>query len=87
MSSPALPLIIAVTILACFVCGLIAVVSPARFSRLAVFLGRWVETRPTLPIVDARVDVDAAVLRHSRLFGICVVAAAGFWLALVAKII
>lgn len=68
-----------ISVFACAVCGLVALSSPTRFARLASFWGQWIDTQPTIPIADSRVDVDSFVLKHSRIFGVLVVAASLFW--------
>ena len=55
--------------------GLIALAVPRTFERIAVFLGTWVETRPTVEFFDWYVDIDRYVLRHARAFGGLVVLA------------
>lgn len=68
-----------VLVVACAFCGLIALAAPARFARVARFWGMWIETRPKIPFIDSRIDVDAFAVRHSRVFGAAVFAAAIFW--------
>lgn len=86
MSFSALPICIVIaSIVGCLLCGMVAIVSPARFARIAGFWGKWIETRPQVPLVDARVDVDSTILRYTRPFGVAVICAAAVWLALIAK--
>ena len=60
-------------------CGITATLCPARFAKTARFWGRWIETRPTIPVADHRVDIDEFVLRHTRVFGVAVLSVAAFW--------
>lgn len=69
----------------CVTCGVIAVFLPQVFGRLATFLGRWVETRPTFAVFDTRVDIDHHVLRYTRVFGVLVLLASAFWAALLVQ--
>jgi len=55
--------------------GLIAIVSPRCFRYLAAHGGQWVDSSKLLSLLDKRIDIDTQVLRHSRLFGICVLSA------------
>ena len=52
------------------VAGLLAVVSPRLFSRLATFGGRWVDSSKYLDKFDRRVEVDSHLLHYSRLLGL-----------------
>jgi hypothetical protein len=58
------------------VIGLVAVLSPRTFYRLASWSNIWVDTDKLLRVFDVRVDIEHYVLRHSRLFGIVIVGAA-----------
>ena len=49
--------------------GLVALVSPRLFSRLATWGSVWVDTDRVLKKADHRIDIDAYVLRYCRLFG------------------
>ena len=60
-------------------CGMTATLCPARFATTARFWGQWIETQPTIPVADDRVDIDEFVLRHARLFGVAVLSVAAFW--------
>ena len=71
-----------IAIISCGVFAGIALLWPNTFARIARFLGTWVRTRPTLPFVDSRVDIDEFVLGHTRVFGGVVFAAAAFWAVL-----
>ena len=53
----------------CGACGLLALTLPHVFQRLARFMGKWVETRPIVPLADKRIDIDDYVLQHTRFFG------------------
>ena len=83
-SSIVCPLAI-IGITACVACGIIAIVLPDAFGRLAIFLGKWVETRPTFAVVDRRVDVDHFILRYTRAFGAVILLASAFWASLLAQ--
>ena len=69
----------------CVTCGVIAVFLPQVFGKLATFLGRWVETRPTFAMFDKRIDVDQYVLRYTRVFGALVLLASAYWASLIAQ--
>ena len=66
-------------------CGLLAVVSPHYFAKLASLGGRWVDSQRFVQWLDARIEIDAIVLRHARAFGACVLSAVLFavvqWIA------
>lgn len=59
--------------------GLLALVSPRLFSRVAAYGSIWVDTDRWLKRFDRRLDVDPFVLRHCRLFGLLSIAAV-IWL-------
>jgi len=54
--------------------GLLAVVSPRLFQKLAGQTDRWVDSNRALECLDRRVDIDAYVLPRSRLLGFAVIA-------------
>jgi len=56
--------------------GLLAVLSPRRFSWLATRSSVWFESERLLKKLDRRIEIDSYVLRDCRLFGVLVVAAA-----------
>jgi hypothetical protein len=56
--------------------GLLAVLSPRLFSWLATRSSVWYESEGLLKKLDRRIEIDSYVLRHCRLFGVLVVAAA-----------
>lgn len=76
ISSPYLP-IIWTTLAVAGALGVIALMSPRLFSKLAAIGGRWVDTSSILAKLDTRVDVDAHVLPYSRFLGAAVVASVG----------
>ncbi len=51
------------------VAGLLALLSPRFFSRLAYWGGLWVDTDKYADMLNNRVQIDHHVLRHCRLFG------------------
>ena len=53
--------------------GLIAVISPNRFQKLAMRSGQWVDTNKLAEVLDKRVDIDRYVLPFSRLLGVAVI--------------
>jgi hypothetical protein len=53
--------------------GLIAVISPNRFQKLAKRGGQWVDTNKLAEVLDKRVDIDRYVLPFSRLLGVAVI--------------
>ncbi|MDP6557126.1 MAG: hypothetical protein QGG71_20830 [Pirellulaceae bacterium] len=83
-SSIVVPLAI-IGLASCVTCGVIAVILPLTFGKLATFLGKWVEAFPTLAFVEKRVDVDHYVLRYTRTFGALVLLASAFWASLLAQ--
>ncbi len=68
--------ILSTMILSVSACGVLALVAPNKFERIARFWGRWVETKPTVPLADRRIDIDDFVLRHARVFGLLLCAGA-----------
>ena len=62
----------------CLVLGVIALVSPDRFRAIATNGSRWVDTNKLLQKLDTPVHIDQTVMRHSRVFGLAVVAASLF---------
>jgi hypothetical protein len=57
------------------VMGIVAVACPVCFRSLAGAADIWIDTSRWFSALDRYVDVDAAVVRHSRLFGGLVLAA------------
>lgn len=57
--------------------GLIALISPRLFSKLAGGANHWVDTARILAPLDTRVDIDSHILPHSRLLGAAVLLAVG----------
>ena len=49
--------------------GVVAVISPRFFAKLATKSGRWVDSARYLAALDKKIDLDRLVLPHSRLFG------------------
>ena len=56
------------------VAGLVALVSPKTFQRVAEFGGAWFDSGKMLAQLDKPIDVDRLVLPHSRLLGAAVLA-------------
>jgi hypothetical protein len=56
--------------------GLTAFFSPKQFAAISKASSQWVDTQRYWDVLDKRVDVDRVALRHSRLFGLVVVAGA-----------
>jgi hypothetical protein len=50
--------------------GFLAVMFPHRFTSVARSSATWVDTSHVLSVLDRRVEVDGAVLRHPRAFGL-----------------
>ena len=65
--------------------GLLAMVSPQRFSRLAHRGSGWIDTNKYLSFLDKRVDIDQAVLPFSRVLGFAVLGSAVLWATLLLK--
>jgi hypothetical protein len=57
--------------------GLLAVISPSRFTALASRSGHWVDSEKYLRVLDKRIDVDKYVLPYSRWLGVAVLMAVG----------
>ncbi|UUO08556.1 hypothetical protein M4951_09590 [Blastopirellula sp. J2-11] len=60
------------------VAGIVAVVCPTCFQRLAGIGGSWVDTDRWWAVLDQRVDIDRFVLQRPRLFGSIVIAASAY---------
>ena len=56
------------------VLGAIAAIWPKCFRRLAEWGNTWVDTSRVASALDRRIDIDDFVLRHSRAFGVFVLA-------------
>lgn len=67
---------------ACVTCGVIAIILPRTFGKLAAFLGKWIEALPTFKTIDRRLDVDHYFLKYTRVFGACILMASAFWASL-----
>jgi hypothetical protein len=66
--------------------GLLAVVSPRTFQKLAGQSGRWVDSSRALECLDRKVDIDAYVLPRSRLLGVAVLVSVAVLAYLVVRI-
>lgn len=55
--------------------GLLAILSPSRFSALTRRSNRWVDTSKILATLDKQVDIDQYILPFSRALGIAVMVA------------
>ena len=53
--------------------GLLALLSPRLFSKLAAVGNYWVDTSNVLAKLDRRIEVDSRVLPYSRWLGVAVV--------------
>ena len=62
----------------CLCLGVIALVSPNRFRAIATNGSRWVDTNKLFQKFDTPVHIDQTILRHSRVFGLTVIAASLF---------
>ena len=56
------------------VIGLVALVSPKTFQRVAEFGGAWFDSGKMLAKLDKPIDLDRLVVPHSRLLGAAVLA-------------
>jgi len=56
--------------------GMLAIVSPSRFTALTTRSSTWVDTDKFLTALDKRIDIDKYVLPFSRTLGVSVVLAA-----------
>jgi hypothetical protein len=65
--------------------GVIAVISPSRFARLAIRSGRWVDTNKIVAVLDKRVDIDHYILPFSRLLGVAVLASVAVLIYVMAR--
>ena len=61
----------------CGAAGLLAFVSPQKFSSLTSHSNTWVDTNKFLETLDKRVDIDKYVLPFSRVLGFSVLIAVG----------
>ena len=71
--SSVLQILAVIAIVSSAILGVVAIIAPKAFAALAGFCGTWVTIRPTVPYLDARIDIDRFVLRRTRLFGWVVV--------------
>ena len=55
--------------------GLVALLSPKTFERIAIFGSRWIDSRKIIERLDKPIDVDRHLLAHSRKFGTAVLVA------------
>jgi hypothetical protein len=62
--------------------GLLALLSPSRFSALSTRGSQWIDTSKFFAKLDQRVDVDHYFLPHSRLLGGAVLVATALLAAL-----
>ena len=60
------------------VLGLLAMISPNHFQRIATNASHWFDTQKWIERLDRRYDIDRYVLPHSRVLGALVVASAVF---------
>lgn len=58
--------------------GLLAVVSPAYFRRIADGGSQWFDTNKLISILDTPINIDKHLLNYSRVFGLAVVASSLF---------
>ena len=65
------PVLLAVFVM-CGIAGVVALVSPRRFSTLARGSNRWIDTKRVLESLDRRVDIDHFVLPYTRVLGAAV---------------
>lgn len=64
---------IALALLACAgLLGLLAIVSPRLFQKLAGQTDRWVDSNRALECLDRKVDIDSYILPRSRILGVAV---------------
>lgn len=56
--------------------GILAMISPHHFSKLATRGNGWIDTNKLLAVFDKRIDIDEAVKPFSRVLGFSVLAAA-----------
>ena len=56
--------------------GLLAMLSPGRFSAISARGSHWVDTNRLLAQLDKRIEVDHYILPHARLLGLAVVVSA-----------
>lgn len=56
------------------VLGTTASIWPTCFRRLAAWGNTWIDTSRFVAVLDRRVDIDSFATRHSRTFGLCVLA-------------
>jgi hypothetical protein len=64
--------------------GLVALISPKYFARVASWSGRWIDSRKLFEVFDKRIEIDDRILPYSRILGALVLASVsvlGFCLA------
>ena len=59
--------------------GLLALVHPRWFTRLATRGSQWIDSGPMLECFNRRFDIDRYVLPYARLFGVLVIASVGIF--------
>jgi hypothetical protein len=57
--------------------SVIAIACPGWFRRMAAVANIWIDTSRILSVLDYRVDIDSCVVRHCRVFGVCVLVGVG----------
>ena len=66
--------------------GVLAIVSPRSFARIASSCSRWVDSANLLHVFDKRVELDQCVLPYSRALGVLVVLSVSllgyFWVSI-----
>lgn len=55
--------------------GLVALLSPQTFERIAAYGSRWIDSNKVLERLDRPIDVDQWMLPHSRKLGAAVLVA------------
>jgi hypothetical protein len=58
--------------------GVLAIVSPTLFRRMSESGSQWFDTNKLISILDTPINIDKAMLRYSRAFGLAVVASSLF---------
>lgn len=66
--------------------GLLAVVSPRLFQKVAGQSGRWIDSSRALEYLDRKVDIDAYILPRSRLLGVAVLVSVAVLAYLIASL-
>jgi len=63
--------------------GFWAICWPQRFAQLARSSSSWIDSNKMLAVFDTRVEVDAFILRYTRVFGVALLMGLALYMSLV----